>query len=170
MVENKPIFLGALKDLSSCRGPCIPVLVFGSNFLGWVPRVLCEPFDRESANVAYSSLLQKPSQDSLSQNPLSQSSVSCTEHTILSRRLLKFALQYYPVANADNLGRQMVQQISLQYIGDRLLDLESDLPTDVLGNSSFATWAEWRKRVSRVESPLSLASEVRRADKGFSTS
>ncbi|GMH45982.1 hypothetical protein BSKO_13946 [Bryopsis sp. KO-2023] len=148
-----------MKDLSSCKGPALTVLVFGTNFMGWVPQALCEPFNRDSVNAAYSSVLRLPDESPGPEENSDSSTTSCCEQSILSRRILKAALQYENEAPEADRGRQMVKAMSLQYIGDRLLDLELDLPSHTLGNASFATWAEWRKRVNRAESALGLASE-----------
>lgn len=153
------------QELQECQGTFIPVLAFGSSALGWVPKVLCKPFHQEAALASYNLLVQSTIQDSsLDMGESQQSGCNKTKLVTLSRRLLKFALQYYPTANTKRSGKRMIQEISLQYISDRLLDLEADIPAHLLGNASFSFWTDWRRRVSRSESSIGLASEVHASD------
>ncbi|CAD7700851.1 unnamed protein product [Ostreobium quekettii] len=121
----------------------VPVLVFGSDALGWAHEGLCQPFEPGLAAALYQEALR-------SEDP--------SEEQVFYRRVLKQALQYG--ADAQPAPVNCVAPISLEMVAANLVGLESDLPTEVLGGQNFATWHQWRTRVRKAETAAGLASEA----------
>ncbi|CAD7704969.1 unnamed protein product [Ostreobium quekettii] len=121
----------------------VPVLVFGSDALGWAHEGLCQPFELGLATALYQEALR-------SDDP--------SEEQVFYRRVLKQALQY--AADPTPAPVNCVRPISLEMVAADLVGLESDLPTEALGGQSFSTWHQWRSRVRKVETAAGLASEA----------
>ena len=121
----------------------LPVMVFGSEAMGWVHRGLCQSFDVAVVSAKYQEALMKK---------------ECSREDTLFRRVIKQALQYTGSMSTHSVN--CVQPIGIGLVGNNLIALENDLPAEVLGSQSFSMWHQWRKRVRSAESAAGLASEV----------
>ena len=121
----------------------LPVVVFGSDALGWVHKGLCQSFVAPLAAAMYAEALR----DNV-----------CSEPDTLFRRVLKQALQHG--RSASSLCVNWARLTGLEIVAENLIALENDLPVQVLRSRSFSMWQQWRVRVQKAESAAGLASEV----------
>eukprot|EP00803_Ostreobium_quekettii_P008408 evm.model.scf_171.11 EVM.evm.TU.scf_171.11 scf_171:106301-112328(+) len=121
----------------------LPVMIFGSDALGWAHKGLCQHFDVPMARALYKETLQAG---------------EASDDQLFLRRVLKQALHYF--ADSNQAPVNCVQTVSLDVAANNLIALENDLPSEVLGRQSFSTWHQWRTRVRKAETAAGLASEA----------
>ncbi|KAK9845836.1 hypothetical protein WJX81_003853 [Elliptochloris bilobata] len=130
----------------------LPVLVIGTQMLGWVEAAACRRYSAsagEAATVAMQpDAAQRPSEPSRD----GALSAQCA-------RALKVAAQYNRCGDTHlTLARSMGAAAGARAVSARLADLEARLPADGATKcASFRFWEAWRRSVARADSAAELA-------------
>lgn len=135
----------SIKELLHCMGDYLPVMVTATGAFGWVPAMFCRPFKTELAMLQYKEALKVPEETT----------------DITFRRAYKEALQLSSgTLLTENKASALIQKQSLSQIRNRLLGLEMDIPTLLLGKDCFPTRELWRDRVEQTHAPGQVAFEI----------
>lgn len=133
----------------------LPVVVLGTQWCGWLEKASCRAYSLTAGESALASAWSGVS--------LCDGGPLCDESQPLLAcvRGLKQAEEYYLAGSAAS-GRTTawVQVVGCQYLANRLLQLEGQLPADCLLNQHHGFWHQWRSMVGQAESPAALASHL----------
>jgi hypothetical protein len=153
----------------------IPVLVLGTNSLGWVPQRSCQPFTQSSstaaATAAWAAIARATSSSSSSSGPTSGALAEAGYPLLACIRGLKQAglwlalgggqgQQTVGAAAAAAIARGWVQAEGLKAVAKVLLELEGQLPTGAVCNGQCQFWSSWRGAVMNASTPQHMASQV----------
>lgn len=150
----------------------LPVLVLGTDWLGWVERHSCRPFSLTSGQSALTSAWAAITDDGGGgcRRPLmreEQPLLACVrglklaaEFCSMNSACMANQAMGAPLPAALDAARGWAAEVSCRYSTTRLLELEGQLPPGAMLNSSFAFWANWRRSVQAASSPHQLSSQV----------
>ncbi|KAK9812968.1 hypothetical protein WJX72_006606 [[Myrmecia] bisecta] len=135
-----------------------PVLIIGTQSLGWVEAGSCRPYSQsagEAAMVAVMPAFNRGRQAGSAPMQDDPTNTACS-------RALKLASQYNRAGDGHhcNMARSMAHTAGLRYVIGRLLELEGRLPEDALCCTSFQFWQSWRRSVERAESAAEITPQI----------
>ncbi|CAL8466428.1 g5964 [Coccomyxa elongata] len=154
-------FPTALADASAkCRPEeAYPVVVMGTQMMGWVETGSCRRYSQSAGDSALASLPPPDGQRGAQPQALPGSD----QHlNFLCAKALKVASQYSASADPQQaVARGLAQAAGATLVAERLLELEARLPGEgSVCTSSFGMWQSWRKAVQRADSANELVPQV----------